>query len=307
MGKTTAIEMARELIAMRPGGEPNPLWLNFRDIPNEQVLHRRTVESSKWQAWVKSDSVLSLVIDGTDEGLIRVPGFISYLVSELWESPVPRLKLILVCRTAEWSLAEGNQLVALWGDRGSQAVFELCPLRQRDAHLAAETWGVDADKFISAVFEQHVPGLAARPTTLFFLLREFAAHGAFPGTHFDLYRAGCKRLCEEHDSTRIATLRLQPTPPQQFAIADINEMAARIAALLMLSGKSAVHVGHADAAEPADLSLDESEKTRLLVPWLCARISASSAGSSDIAAYKASEYCGANLRASSLSASLPLS
>jgi hypothetical protein len=257
IGKTRTVEMAWNAISSRPGVDPDPLRLIFRDIPNFQEFRCRTFDTPKWQTWLKSDSKMTLIIDGIDEGLIRVPGFIPYLAGQLRGIPLARLQVVLVCRTAEWSLAEGNQLVALWGGNDSQAVFELCPLRKKDAHLAAQMWGVDADKFMKEVFEQHVAGLAARPTTLFFLLGEFADHGAFPGTHFDLYQAGCKRLCEEHDSTRTAAFLFQPTPAQQFKISDVYQMATRIAALLMLCGKSAVHVGHRDNAEPSDLSLDE--------------------------------------------------
>lgn len=261
MGKTKAIEMARIMIISRPGTDPEPIWLAFRDIPNEQVFHRETFETAKWQSWLKSESRLTLIIDGIDEGLIRVQGFIPYLARQLRDAPLARLQVILVCRTAEWSLAEGDQLVGLWGSPHSEAVFELCPLREEDARLAAQTWGVDGGKFMSEIFEQNVTGLAARPTTLFFLLREFAARGAFPGTHFDLYQAGCKRLCEEHDHMRIAAFRFQPPTSQQFTLAEIHKMSSRIAALLMLCGKSAIHVGCHDDADPSDLSLEDIAAT----------------------------------------------
>lgn len=257
IGKTTAIELAREAIVSRPGADPNPLWLGFREIPTEQVFHRRTVETDKWQTWLRSETRLTLVVDGIDEGLIRVPGFVSYLAAELRGVPIARLQLILVCRTAEWSSAEGGQLGNLWGDSDSPAVYELCPLRYKDAKLAAQIWNVDPEKFMSTVQEHHAAGLAARPTTLFFLLREFAARGEFPGTHFDLYRAGCERLCDEHDFSRMAAFRFQATQLPQFAAAQIIEMAARIAALFILGGKSTIYVGPEDDAEPSDLLLQD--------------------------------------------------
>src|SRR5439155_27041567 len=110
--------------------------------------------------------------------------------------------------------------------------------------------------FMADVYAQHVTGLAARPTTLFFLLREFAARGTFPGTHFDLYAAGCKRLCEEHDANRLAALRHQQNRPTQFLPAQLHKMATRIALLLMVCGKSAVYIGHRDSAEPSDLLIE---------------------------------------------------
>lgn len=261
MGKSKAIELARQEIISRSGADPNPLWINFRDIPTEQVFHRKTFHTLKWKSWLESDAKLTLVVDGIDEGLMRVPNFIPYLTAELRELPLKRLQLILVCRTAEWSLAAGNQLLGLWEVSDANGVFELCPLRHQDARLAAETWKLDADRFMSEVYAQSVTGLAARPTTLLFLLREFAARGTFPGTHFDLYDSGCKRLCEEHDAKRIAAFHFQQPAPNLFPAAEVHRMATRMAVLMMVCGKSAIRVNGQDDVEPSDLLVEQIAET----------------------------------------------
>jgi hypothetical protein len=271
MGKTTVLSAARKVIESRPGADPHPLWLSFRDIPGVEIFHRKTFETAKWNAWLRqSDALLTLVVDAIDEGLLRVPNFISYLTAELKEAPLNRLQLILVCRTAEWSLAEGGQLTALWDTVKAEAVFELCPLRRQDAHLAAKAWQADADRFISEVYTQHVTGLAARPITLLFLLREFKVQGTFPGTHFALYQSGCRRLCEEPDPVRIAAARFREGAAL-FSPTDFHRMAARLAVMVMVCGKSAINVTDADLG-PSDLPLDEISETasdqRLIVSAL---------------------------------------
>lgn len=55
MGKSKTIELARQTIVSRPGADQNPLWINFRDIPTEQVFHRKTFETAKWKTWLESD------------------------------------------------------------------------------------------------------------------------------------------------------------------------------------------------------------------------------------------------------------
>lgn len=260
IGKTTVLLSARTAIESRPGADPRPLWISLRDIPSVEIFHRKAFETDKWRAWLnQADARLTMVVDAIDEGLLRVPNFISYLTAELKEAPVDRLRLILVCRTAEWSLAEGGQLIGLWLTEKAEAVFELCPLRQQDARLAAQAWQVDADQFVSEVHAQHVTGLAARPTTLFFLLGEFKAQGTFPGTHAALYQAGCRRLCEEPDPARIAAARFREGAVP-FSPSDLHRMAARLAVMVMVCGKSAIKVSGTDL-DPSDLRLDDISET----------------------------------------------
>jgi hypothetical protein len=225
-----------------------------------EIFHRKTFETAKWNVWLSQpDAPLTLVIDAIDEGLLRVPNFISYLNAELREAPLKRLQLILVCRTAEWSLAEGGQLISLWETEKADAVFELCPLRQQDAQLAAQAWQVDADQFISEVHGQHITGLAARPITLFFLLGEFKAQGTFPATHSALYQSGCRRLCAEPDPARIAAARFREGSVP-FSPSDLHRMAARLAVMVMVCGRSDIKASDTDP-EPSDLRLDDISET----------------------------------------------
>ena len=189
IGKTTALANLRTKLEAKHDAI---LWIEFRAIPDVGTFVRRTIDTPTWKEWQASGTRLGLVIDGVDEGLIKIPDFVSFLQCELKPFDLRRLQLILACRTAEWPTVAGQQLIALWADENQNHVFELCPLRLGDARLAAQKFGADPDCFIEAVYRYAVIGLAARPITLFFLLREFCKTGAFPGTHRELYEAGLR-------------------------------------------------------------------------------------------------------------------
>jgi hypothetical protein len=257
IGKTTALRNLREKIESI---HEKALWIDLRSIPDPGTFVRRTSETKLWQEWQTGEHRLALVIDGVDEGLIKIPDFVTFLHGELKQYDLRRLQLILACRTAEWPAVNGRELIGLWPHQNCERVFELCPLRLTDARLAAEQLGIDPDRFIEAVFRNAADGLAARPITLFFLLHEFRANGAFPGTHRELYEAGCARLCSEDDLGRIESLRQLYPKHSLPSAAQIEKTAARIAALMMIAGKFAIHTGRLEESHASDLHISEIAK-----------------------------------------------
>ena len=258
-GKSTVLEQSRGVLENSQGQGGGMIWLEFREIPNDSVFARRTFESPAWKMWLNSASKLLLVLDGVDEGLLRIPNFVGYLASELRQVPIPRLRLVLVCRSANWPAIEGEQLISLWGHREKPPIFELCPLRQCDAELAAKTWGIDAHEFTQAVYRQSVVALAALPTTLFFLLSEFQGGGAFSGTHRELYEHGCRRLARENDPRRIEAMRSLRKTFRVSTPEEIYDAARQLAALLLLCGKTAINTDPYPGAEnEGDLQISDA-------------------------------------------------
>lgn len=252
MGKTIALE-SYLAASGTPGGQL--IKLAFRAIPNDRVFERQTIDSAPWSAWRAGTGIMTLMVDGVDEGLQKIDGFIDYLAGLLRTEPVARLRVILACRSAEWPVSEGAELAALWPAVAAEGprylVWELCPLRRVDVELAAQASGYDAEDFLVAIYRQHVASLANRPMTLRMLLREFKGGGRFSGTHRDLYLAHCRFLCGELDQARSTRLRQDDLEDQVY------EAAQRIAALTLLSNRSAVFTGPARDAEAGDLTLDE--------------------------------------------------
>ncbi len=253
MGKTVALESYLQAERLRVPAAAI-IKLAFRSIPNDRVFEKQTTDSPAWAAWRAAAGEMTLVVDGVDEGLQKIAGFVDYLAGLLRSEPVGRLRVILACRSAEWPAAEGAELAALWpisAGTTRKVVWELCPLRRDDVELAATESGFAAPDFLRAIYRQQVSSLANRPMTLRMLLREFQGGGKFSGTHRELYSAHCRFLCGEVDPARAGRLR-------QDDVADAAyEVAQRVAALTLLCNRSAVFTGPARDAEPGDLTVDE--------------------------------------------------
>ena len=256
IGKSTELEGVRAVLA--PEGE-FLRWIVFRDVADVTDFRRRTVDHTLWKEWRVGSGRMNLVVDGVDEGLLRVPNFINDLRGMLADEPVDRLRLVLGCRTAEWPIEMGRRLFDLWPDHASQPICELCPLRRQDAELAAQAAGCDVEKFLEAVWERRVTALAARPVTLFFLVDEFRRHGHFPATHRELYERGTANLSREIDPARLELLRSIRKTTLPITDAERLRAAQHLAALLLLSGRSAIQLpGAAFGIENAgDLLLEE--------------------------------------------------
>lgn len=217
-------------------------WLIFREVADLVDFRRRTVESGPWQQWRAGAMRLTLVVDGVDEGLLRVPNFLNDLTGLLKDEPLDRLRLVLACRTAEWPLEAGRTLLSLWPDGRAEPLYELCPLRRKDAEDAARALGCEPEAFLQAVWDRSAVVLAARPITLFFLLDEFRRHAGLPATHRELYERGTANLVREVDPARLELLRALRKTEGRVSDAERLRAAQRLAALLLLSGRSAVRV-----------------------------------------------------------------
>src|SRR5207253_573653 len=157
-------------------------------------------------------------------------------------------------RTADWPFAAGNELLRLFDSDLSRSFWELCPLRRIDAELAAEAFAVQKELFLEQVFEKRVTALAARPATLFFLLRQFASNGQLEGTHRDIYERGIVDLCREPDPQRAEASKAQSTTQSGIAAEQLRDGAAYLSALLILTGRSAISTGsQPEGASQSDL------------------------------------------------------
>src|SRR5690606_23211004 len=102
MGKSSVIQ--QEL--MQPGPtNASTIFVRFGSIPDLATFKERTFASSAWRRWRRAKSSrLRLLIDGVDEGMIRIEGFLPFLVDQLEQEDRARLQLTLVCRSVEWAL-----------------------------------------------------------------------------------------------------------------------------------------------------------------------------------------------------------
>lgn len=276
IGKTTEFEKLRLKILPDQSGHHGLIVLNFREqIADMADFRRLTVESSHWARWRDSETQITLMIDGVDEGLLRISNFVGFLTGILRNEPIERLRLILTCRSAEWPQAMGNDLINIWQqtDPAERPVYELCPLRRKDAEEAAKHEECDSKAFVDALWEMQVEGLATRPVTLFFLLNEFRERGAFPATHRELYERGTRKLADEIDPKRLEVLTALSKTTIRASLEDRLVAAQRIAALLLCCGKSALRrrEEHGVRNEPNLLLLSQCSPTPARVSHLALR------------------------------------
>ena len=235
MGKSTAmqsqkVQIDRKIASMSDAS----LWIDLRAYQTDMRLVHAIFETSVLQTWLTGTHELHLFLDSLDECLLRIDTVAALLSEELAKCPVPRLKLCIACRTAEWPNGLENQLKRLWGENEVK-VYELAPLRRTDVVTAANSSGIDAEAFLSEIDKKEIVPLAIKPVTLRFLLNTYRRIGQFPSSQAELYREGCLRLCEESSESRrdagyIGLLRSE----QRLSLA------ARIAALTIFSQRYAV-------------------------------------------------------------------
>ena len=157
------------------------------------------------------------------------------------------MQLVVACRTADWPTAAGNKLLSLWNTDTTRSFWELCPLRREDAELAATSREINPKDFLEQVYQKNVVTLASRPTTLFFLLRQFKRTGELRGTYREIYKRGILDLCDEPDPERAEQARFSHERAI-FTADQLRDGAAYLAAMLILSGRSAISVGDRDIA-----------------------------------------------------------
>ncbi len=78
-GKTVTVENAVEELRRRVRAPDIVISLRCRDIPSAEVLKALTIDSSDWRSARQNDGDITLVIDGVDEGLRKVPEFVRTL------------------------------------------------------------------------------------------------------------------------------------------------------------------------------------------------------------------------------------
>jgi hypothetical protein len=273
MGKSRALDAA-----LKAQTNPHQLHLEFRDIPTWEQFYRQTKESKIWGEWVAGSHLITLTVDGVDEGLIKIDGFVGALAGMLKTEPVSRLQLVLACRSLEWPQSEGQRLLALWGGAqkspvsSASGIYELCPLRERDVKLAAEhalgsKKGINSGAgFLRELKRHRLIGLGSRPLTLKMLLSEFASGaGKFPLSHRELYRRCTRTLVRERDAGRLTRLRNKNIPRLTASEQQRLRVAGRIATLLLLSGRSSIATAEVVNPMDCDLKVDEIAQGR---DWL---------------------------------------
>ncbi|MEQ1728596.1 MAG: hypothetical protein ABL982_09455 [Vicinamibacterales bacterium] len=205
LGKSTTIE--HEVARTRPGAQSQ--LIDLKSFGSESRLQERlrACIHSRDEA---APQLLYLFIDSIDECELK-PSVLNGILSEALSTiQISRLRLRLICRTAEWPITLEGVLEQYWpGDQ--HAFFELLPLTRADVFAAAADRLSDAAAFMAAIDNSHAGYFATKPITLFALLKSYARAGCLPKSTTLLYEDSCRILAEElgpsrRDAGQVGTL-----------------------------------------------------------------------------------------------------
>ncbi len=239
IGKSTVLEAeAARLAAESRKENAMSIHVDLRAYSSESLLVQRVFESPRIAAWKSGTRHLFLHLDSLDEALLRIDSIANLIESELPHLPTDRLSVRIACRTAVWPEHILEPVLArIWG-KEAVGVFELAPLRRVDVITAAEARGIDPKAFIEALHDANVVPFAIKPLTLSLLLGLFEHGGSLPHSIAELYRLGCRKLCEEQNPSRRDARKLGRLNPDQRL-----RLAGRLAAVTMYANRYAVWTG----------------------------------------------------------------
>lgn len=282
MGKSYA---ARHLAEAERTAGPPVVEFNLGRLTTEALLERGAFESEQVRAWRGTDAELCLYLDSFDEAATQFTALPDLFMHYVENWPIDRLKLRVVCRSAEWPLSTSRFLERLFEE--SMSSVELLPLRRIDAKALIAS--PRAEQLLTAIEEAGLVPLAARPLTLRLIARGFDPDVGLPQRPAEIYERGLLTLCEEANDERRQRQNTHELTPWQTL-----RHAAEVAAVSVMAGKGSIwtgsvagetagHVTESDLAAIQASAGDHSEVAgavfrRLTRTGLLTRLSADSFG-----------------------------
>ncbi|MFE5374002.1 hypothetical protein [Streptomyces mirabilis] len=186
--------------------------------------------------------VLTVVLDQADESPLRAH-LPRRLKKSLRNRDTSRVRFLMACRTADYP----DTMTPVLSDafRTCRCV-DLAPLSREEAVALADSAQVAGEELVAAAEAAGAAVLASIPLTLELLVLTYRADGRLHGTPEDLFVRGVRRLADDPDPHRLSRAVIT-TAPQRL------QVAGRIAAWMLLSGRRTVWRGTAFAAGAFDL------------------------------------------------------
>ena len=221
-------------------------WVDLVGCGSIENIRTHLFESDQYRDWKTGAHRLTMFVDSVDQAGIPVKQVIAAIGNELSNVDICRLHLRLVCRDYDWSLSLADALGQCWrnNDEAPVRVYQLAPLNADDIRLAAEANGKNADAFINEIENANALPLAMIPITLEMLLQT----NEMTDSRIDLYRSGIRRLCGLPDGR---------VPLTEKARHERFDMAARIAAVMVLGNKKSIDIDGSAALNESSLGVPE--------------------------------------------------
>lgn len=236
------------------------LSINLRDCTSADDVRKAIFDSREFSRWTEGRYRLHLFLDSLDQLAFKVRGSPTRLVRELEQYPVERLCLRILCRAAEWPDGLEDRLRELYEEElvpGRVQIYRLAPLTKLDVTEAAAGEGVsDPGAFLDEIEARNLVPLAFRPRTLGYLIRAHREAAGLPRNQVELYKTGCRLLCDEPNQDRRDEKRLG-----NLGVEERLALASRIAALTLLCNRDRVWIGP-EGSCPSDGTLTLSDISR---------------------------------------------
>ena len=245
IGKTYALQQEQWHVDTRISMfADKTLWAYLAPCNSIESIRALLFEGDNYRDWEDGRHRLTMFVDSVDQAGMSVDDVIRHIGNKLDSEKVSRLHLRLACRDHEWSLTLADMLRHTWRRQDDAAanvrVYQLAPLGPDDIRVAAEANSStiqDPERFLDEIEAADAWALATVPITLNMLLK-------YPGyltrRRTELYERGLIELCTGADTT---------SGPSSLELDMRFEMAARIAAIMVLSRKHSVDVNAPDVPD----------------------------------------------------------
>lgn len=184
-----------------------------------------------------------LIIDQLDECPI-LPQLHVFLREDLAGKTIGSLRVILACRLMDYSPALHAALSDIFG----HVTCDLAPLTRSQAIAIAEAEGIDAEGLVTTAALRGVGPFASIPLTLLMLCGMFRDEGDLVGSAAEIFDRAIGRLAGRSSAS---------TWTGEVERGQRKQIATRIAARLLLSGRRNILTGPPEASRPTDLDLAE--------------------------------------------------
>lgn len=237
LGKTTALKTEFSRVSEQIGVEDRAHWVSLGGTRDRRDLAAQIFKADAFKEWVAGEGRLHLFLDSLDEARVHITRVAELLIEGLQDVPVWRLVLRLSCRSADRHHGLESQLEKRFAGQGEFAVRELAPLTKRDVIAAAIARGLEGEEILGTIIERGLQPLAMIPESLNFLLDSASRTGQLPVTRAEAFASGLLLLADEGDEDR----RREGEGQIRGGGARLA-LASRIAAALVLSGRTAVRI-----------------------------------------------------------------
>lgn len=236
-----------------PDGADRYVWIDGPDLTPatyDEALgsHLAALPKAGASQGSEQHGILTVVIDQADESEIcsNLP---SYVKRSLRNKDVRGMRMLIACRTGDYP---PGLTAVLHEAFGSCSLVDLAPLSRADAEMLVDSAGLPGEQLLSEVVALRAGAFASVPLTLELIVREYQSSGRLRGGAEELFEDGVRLLADEYDPNRLSLAA--PTTNWRQRV----EVAGRIAARLVLSGRRTLWWGSLLDERPRTTDLDVS-------------------------------------------------